>query len=63
MTVTRSVSIYSRSVTVDDLRRLLDEAAAIGAEWDTPVRVTIAPTSPHPTDPGGEITIKIAVES
>lgn len=57
----RSVSIYQTKVTVGDLRALLAEAERIGAADDTRVEIRVAPTSNHPTDPGGEITVRVSV--
>lgn len=60
----RTVKIYkSGAVTLHDLAEFVEEATKIGADPYSAVRIHVAPTSPHPTDPGGETTIEISVTS
>jgi hypothetical protein len=61
--VIRSVKIYAPAVTIGDLADFLAEAERMGASREDRVTIRVAPTSPHPTDPGGEITVEVRVES
>jgi hypothetical protein len=58
----RSVRLYQPSITIGALKDFLQEAVKIGASDDDRVTIRVAPSSNHPTDPGGEITVEITTE-
>lgn len=45
------------TLTLGDLRELVERTDTL--RTDTPVSVTVEPTYPSPTDPGGGITISV----
>lgn len=61
----RTLKIYTADpITLGQLREFVEEAIVnLTAPLDTVVRIRQAPTSNHPTDRGGEVTIEVSVDS
>lgn len=56
MTLSTKVTWYGVTLTRADMEAVLAKGDPAP---DAPISVRVAPTSNHPTDPGGEITISM----